>query len=140
MLRSSQEGEAIDDVLLPEWAQDGYSFLQNMRAALESDYVSANLNSWIDLIFGYKQKGEEATANDNLFYPLCYEENIDWLKYSVRIVCFSTFLTPFSHLMNVKLLNFKLPNLDKCLFKLLTPLIRKREQELWMYTRPQKSC
>jgi len=81
-LRSSLQGEAVDDVLLPAWAQDASSFLQNMRAGLESDYVSANLNSWIDLMFGYKQKGEEAITNDNLFYPLCYEENIDWLKYS----------------------------------------------------------
>ena len=36
-----------------------------MRKALESDYVSENLNIWIDLIFGYKQRGEEAIKNFN---------------------------------------------------------------------------
>ena len=30
--------------------------------ALESDHVSANINSWIDLIFGYKQKGENSVV------------------------------------------------------------------------------
>lgn len=30
--------------------------------ALESDYVSAHLNEWIDLIFGAKQQGPDAIA------------------------------------------------------------------------------
>ena len=40
-------------------------FLDKMRMALESDYVNNNLNLWIDLIFGYKQKGEEAIKSFN---------------------------------------------------------------------------
>lgn len=52
-----------------------------MRAALESDYVSANLNAWIDLIFGSRQSGMEAKMADNIFYPLTYEENINWSEY-----------------------------------------------------------
>lgn len=36
-----------------------------MRDALESEYVSQNLHLWIDLIFGYKQNGEEAEKADN---------------------------------------------------------------------------
>lgn len=48
-----------------------------MREALESPIVSAQLHHWIDLIFGYKQRGAEAEKADNLFYYLCYEGAID---------------------------------------------------------------
>lgn len=44
-----------------------------MRKALESDYVSRNLHHWIDLIFGYKQRGPEAIKANNLFFHLTYE-------------------------------------------------------------------
>lgn len=36
-----------------------------MRAALESDFASENIHHWIDLIFRYKQTGEEAEKADN---------------------------------------------------------------------------
>lgn len=36
-----------------------------MRDALESDYISQNLHHWIDLIFGYKQQGEQALEANN---------------------------------------------------------------------------
>jgi len=47
------------------------------RAALESDFVSQQLNSWIDLIFGHKQTGAKADAACNLFLPQSYEGAID---------------------------------------------------------------
>jgi len=45
--------------------------------ALESDYVSAHLNEWIDLIFGFKQQGQAAIDNVNVFHHLFYEGNVD---------------------------------------------------------------
>jgi hypothetical protein len=52
-------------------------FTNKMRAALESDYVSSNLHEWIDLIFGYKSRKEEAMLANNLFYPLTYDYNVN---------------------------------------------------------------
>jgi Beige/BEACH domain len=44
---------------------------------METDYVSQHINHWIDLIFGYKQRGEEAAKALNTFYYLTYEDAID---------------------------------------------------------------
>ncbi|CAF4269583.1 unnamed protein product, partial [Didymodactylos carnosus] len=62
----------IGNVILPPWAEDEKDFVFKMREALESDHVSEQLNHWIDLIFGYKQRGVEAISNDNLFHYLTY--------------------------------------------------------------------
>ncbi|XP_031833417.1 protein FAN isoform X2 [Nomia melanderi] len=70
-------GTKIGDVELPPWAKGPAHFVQILRNALESDYVSENLHHWIDLIFGYKQRGTEAVKADNVFFHLCYEGAVD---------------------------------------------------------------
>ncbi len=68
----------MDDVLLPPWAKgDAREFIRIHREALESDYASAHLHEWIDLIFGYRQQGQSAIDAHNLFHHLFYEGNVD---------------------------------------------------------------
>lgn len=66
-------GGQVNDVQLPPWAKgDPKIFIAKHREALESPYVSQNLHHWIDLVFGYKQRGEEAVENLNVFHHLSY--------------------------------------------------------------------
>ncbi|RLO04686.1 hypothetical protein DYB28_009772, partial [Aphanomyces astaci] len=46
------------NVVLPPWANESVdTFIRLHRQALESDYVSMHLHSWIDLVFGTSQRG-----------------------------------------------------------------------------------
>jgi hypothetical protein len=67
-----------EDVVLPPWAGGSYTeFVRQMRAALESDFVSAHLHLWIDLIFGSKQQGAPALKANNLFEGYTYESALE---------------------------------------------------------------
>jgi len=69
----TQKNQKVDDVELPKWAETPEEFILKHKAALESEYVSKHLHEWIDLIFGYKQKGQEAINAVNVFRHLSYE-------------------------------------------------------------------
>lgn len=77
-LGEKQSGEKVGDVMLPPWAKgSARQFIRKHREALESDYVSENLHHWIDLIFGYKQRGKAAEEAVNVFYHYTYEGSVD---------------------------------------------------------------
>ncbi|XP_029955149.1 protein FAN [Salarias fasciatus] len=76
-LGRKQNGKLVGDVILPPWAADASDFLQKHKKALESQFVSEHLHQWIDLVFGFKQRGSEAVAAHNVFHPLTYEGSID---------------------------------------------------------------
>lgn len=65
-----QNGERVNHVNLPPWARnDPRLFILIHRQALESDCVSQNICQWIDLVFGYKQKGKASVQAINVFHP-----------------------------------------------------------------------
>ena len=71
-----------EDFEYPKWSKNNPNlFIIKNRLALESDFVSENLCDWVDLIFGYKQKGIEAENATNLFFDFTYEGSIDINKY-----------------------------------------------------------
>uniref|UniRef100_A0A8C3GP81 Neurobeachin n=1 Tax=Cairina moschata TaxID=8855 RepID=A0A8C3GP81_CAIMO len=67
----------VNDVELPPWAKKPEDFVRINRMALESEFVSCQLHQWIDLIFGYKQRGPEAVRALNVFHYLTYEGSVN---------------------------------------------------------------
>ena len=60
---------SISEVVLPNWASSPIDFIYLHRKAIESDYVSDDLNQWIDLIWGNKQR-----SSNNLYPNDMYED------------------------------------------------------------------
>ncbi|XP_060720152.1 lipopolysaccharide-responsive and beige-like anchor protein isoform X2 [Tachysurus vachellii] len=67
------DGTVVSDAELPPWAKSPEDFVRINRMALESEFVSCQLHQWVDLIFGYKQRGPEAVRALNVYYYLTYE-------------------------------------------------------------------
>ena len=65
--------EKVNHVKLPAWASTPLEFIYLHRKALESEYVTKNLNKWIDLIWGEKQRGEKAEEANNTYLPQMYD-------------------------------------------------------------------
>jgi hypothetical protein len=76
-LGEKQDKTIVGDVILPPWAKSVHQFIQIQKDALESDYVSQHLHEWIDLVFGYKQRGLAAIKAQNVFFHLTYEGSVD---------------------------------------------------------------
>ncbi|KAJ3598621.1 hypothetical protein NHX12_002126 [Muraenolepis orangiensis] len=69
--------DSVNNVELPRWASSREDFIRKHRKALECEHVSSHLHEWIDLIFGYKQRGDEAAKALNVFYYCTYEGAVD---------------------------------------------------------------
>ena len=96
---NNDKKERIMDVKMPKWCisekkELGYNFIKKYREILESPKISENINLWFDIIFGSKQKGEEAKKIHNLFLKESYEnfeeefEKSDDKMYECRLIEF----------------------------------------------------
>ena len=63
----------VDQVIFPSWAKNNHYFIQMNALAMESKFVSENINLWIDLIFGEKQQNIKSY---NKFKHLCDEGEV----------------------------------------------------------------
>jgi factor associated with neutral sphingomyelinase activation len=76
-LGATQNGDRVNDVKLPPWAKSARDFVKKNRKALESDICTRMLPRWLDLIFGYKSRGEGAAEANNIFHHNAYLGPID---------------------------------------------------------------
>ena len=64
----------LQEVEMPKWSKkDPYLFIKKHREFLESIDVNETINKWFNLIFGSKQKGQEANKIHNVFNIYSYE-------------------------------------------------------------------
>lgn len=57
----------MEDLQLPDWCSgDPHAFIRGHRAMLESEEVSRQLHSWIDLAFGVSLSGDRAVREKNV--------------------------------------------------------------------------
>ena len=70
-----KKGNYINDVILPPWSDNNPGILvSKMRNFMENN--CENINKWIDLIFGYNQRGENADFVNNIFMAQTYENMV----------------------------------------------------------------
>ena len=76
-----QNKKRVHNVELPEWSKENpYLYVTKLRRAFEDNTVNKHINKWIDLIFGFKQRGEEAIKNINCFVHITYEDAINFAE------------------------------------------------------------
>jgi len=96
----------INDVILPYWSNNNpEKFICIMREILERPEIK--IFDWVDLTFGYAQKGPEALKKYNIYSHWCYDgfislENInpDNRKVYIEFICFG--INP-SQILNKKI-------------------------------------
>ena len=87
-----KDDEIMSDFVLPIWSKDDpRKFSLILRKLLENKKISKSLNQWIDLIFGYQQRGPNAEKALNTYRNSCYPLNktdIENMTKSGEIVSF----------------------------------------------------
>jgi hypothetical protein len=80
---SRTDGLSLNQVLLPTWAKSTIDFVWKMRIALEA---SDSIEHWIDLIFGYKQRGQAAIEAMNVYHRLTYSDDYDFDSFGPDVI------------------------------------------------------
>lgn len=80
-LGTTQNQVNISEFQLPKWAKNHWDFIRKHRKCLESNYVSSNIHKWIDLVFGYQQKGKAAEEAFNVFSQVTYDDIFTKVRY-----------------------------------------------------------
>ncbi|CAD2219110.1 hypothetical protein AGDE_14011 [Angomonas deanei] len=71
-----RDGVSLGHVEIPPWAHNCDHFRHVHLMALESDRVGERIHEWFNLVFGYKQQGEDAVEAINVFNPLSYHDGV----------------------------------------------------------------
>jgi len=130
----------VDDIKMPKWAnEDGYIFINTHRMLLESPEVNEKINEWFNIIFGVKQRGNNAKKINNLYLKYTYDEefeeeykkenDVNTRIYYCRMVEFG--ITPhqiFKSEANKRLGYNELKN-KKDMFANMTEILKKQEEK-----------
>ena len=69
---TKKEIKVLNEVDLPKWCNNSpYLFVEKYRKIFESPLI--NIHPWIDLIFGFTQRGAKSQRVGNLFLPYAYD-------------------------------------------------------------------
>ena len=68
----------VNDVECPAWSgNDPYKLIAYLNLAFESEEVNSTIGGWIDLVFGFKQRGKEAEKYNNVYMFNSYPDLVD---------------------------------------------------------------
>ena len=71
-----ENGEEVNNVKTP-CKNNPYDFIKTMKNVLENNTISYTIQYWIDLVFGYKSRGKDASLAKNIYKEAAYQDNID---------------------------------------------------------------